>query len=119
MFEIRKSDTVEISKEICIILFIVKYLIFNAKIGEILDFWSKPLFINFKKGGFMGSTEDTAEEHKILLLPGDEIMLCSDGLHKTMPIDVLLEMIHLGTLDLKDRNENFDDNHSFIYIKVD
>lgn len=69
--------------------------------------------------GFMGSTEDTAEEHKILLLPGDEIMLCSDGLHKTMPIDVLLEMIHLGTLDLKDRNENFDDNHSFIYIKVD
>mgnify|MGYP006866331165 FL=1 len=36
-----------------------------------------------------------------------------------MPIDVLLEMIHLGTLDLKDRNENFDDNHSFIYIKVD
>lgn len=69
--------------------------------------------------GFMGSTEDTAEEHKILLLPGDEIMLCSDGLHKTMPIDVLLEMIHLGTLDLKDRNKNFDDNHSFIYIKVD
>ena len=38
--------------------------------------------------GFMGSTEDTAEEHKILLLPGDEIMLCSDGLHKTMPIEV-------------------------------
>ena len=53
MFEIRKSDTVEISKEICIILFIVKYLIFNAKIGEILYFWAKPLFINFKKGGFM------------------------------------------------------------------
>ena len=49
VFEIRKSDTVEISKEICIILFIVKYLIFNAKIGEILYFWAKPLFINFKK----------------------------------------------------------------------
>ena len=31
----------EISKEICIILFIVKYLIFNAKIGEILYFWGE------------------------------------------------------------------------------
>lgn len=68
--------------------------------------------------GFMGSTEDTAEEYKILLLPGDEIMLCSDGLHKTIPVEVLLEMIHLDTLDLKDRNKDFDDNHSFIYIKI-
>ena len=53
MFEIRKSDSVEISKEICIIVLIVKYLILNGKIGEILYFWGKGLFIKFKKGGFM------------------------------------------------------------------
>lgn len=45
MFEIRKSDTVEISKEICIILFIVKYLIFNAKIGEIFFIFGRNLYL--------------------------------------------------------------------------
>lgn len=68
--------------------------------------------------GFMGSPTDIADVSKIRLKDGDEIVLCSDGLHKSLPIDVLLEMIHTDTLELKDRNEDFNDNHSFIYIQI-
>lgn len=68
--------------------------------------------------GFMGSPDDVADEMEFTLLPDDEIILCSDGLHKAMPTEVLLEMIHTNTLELKERNEDFDDNHSFIYIRI-
>lgn len=68
--------------------------------------------------GFMGSPTDVAEEAELNLLPGDEILICSDGLYKSMPVDVLLEMIHTNTLELKDRNGDFDDNHSFIYVRI-
>ena len=66
--------------------------------------------------GFMGSPKDIADVSKIELKDGDEIVICSDGLHKSLPIDVLLEMINTDTLALQDRNEYFDDNHSFIYV---
>lgn len=68
--------------------------------------------------GFMGSPKDIADVSKIRLMDGDEIVICSDGLHKSLPIDVLLEMIYTDTLELKDRNEDFDDNHSFIYLQI-
>ena len=68
--------------------------------------------------GFMGSPKDIADVSKIELKDGDEIVICSDGLHKSLPIDVLLEMINTDTLALQDRNEDFDDNHSFIYVKI-
>lgn len=68
--------------------------------------------------GFMGSPTDETDEDKLELYPDDEIIICSDGLYKSMPVDVLLEMIHTNTLELKDRNEDFDDNHSFIYIRI-
>lgn len=68
--------------------------------------------------GFMGSPEDVVDEIELTLLPDDEIILCSDGIHKSMPVDVLLEMIHTNTLELKERNEDFDDNHSFIYVRI-
>lgn len=68
--------------------------------------------------GFMGSPEDVVDEIELTLLPDDEIILCSDGIHKTIPVDVLLEMIHTNTLELKERNEDFDDNHSFIYVRI-
>ena len=42
----------------------------------------------------------------------------SDGLHKSLPIDVLVDMINTDTFALKDRNDDFDDNHSFIYVKI-
>ncbi len=68
--------------------------------------------------GFMGSPTDIADVSKLELKPGDEIVICSDGLHKSLPVDVLVEMINTDTLALKDRNEDFDDNHSFIYVKI-
>lgn len=68
--------------------------------------------------GFMGSPTDEAEEHQLEILPEDEIIICSDGLYKSMPVDVLLEMIHTNTLELRERNEDFDDNHSFIYVRI-
>ena len=63
--------------------------------------------------GFMGSPKDIADVSKLELKPGDEIVICSDGLHKSLPIDVLVD-----TFALKDRNDDFDDNHSFIYVKI-
>ena len=68
--------------------------------------------------GFMGSPKDIADVSKLELKPGDEIVICSDGLHKSLPIDVLVDMINKDTFALKDRNADFDDNHSFIYVKI-
>lgn len=44
--------------------------------------------------GFMGSPKDIADVSKLELKPGDEIVICSDGLHKSLPIDVLVDMIN-------------------------
>lgn len=66
----------------------------------------------------MGSPKDIADVSKLELKPGDEIVICSDGLHKSLPIDVLVDMINKDTFALKDRNDDFDDNHSFIYVKI-
>lgn len=68
--------------------------------------------------GFMGSPKDIADVSKLELKPGDEIVICSDGLHKSLPIDVLVDMINKDTFALKDRNDDFDGNHSFIYVKI-
>ncbi len=68
--------------------------------------------------GLMGSSTDIADVSRLELMDGDELVICSDGLYKSMPIEVLVEMINTDTLALKERNEDFDDNHSFIYIKV-
>ena len=68
--------------------------------------------------GFMSSPKDIADVSKLELKPGDEIVICSDGLHKSLPIDVLVDMINKDTFALKDRNDDFDDNHSFIYVKI-
>lgn len=68
--------------------------------------------------GFMGSPKDIADVSNLELKPGDEIVICSDGLHKSLPIDVLVDMINKDTFALKDRNDDFDDNHSFIYVKI-
>ena len=37
--------------------------------------------------GFMGSPKDIADVSKIRLMDGDEIVICSDGLHKSLPIE--------------------------------
>ena len=64
----------------------------------------------------MGGQNDIVDECNFSVQKGDEIILCSDGLYKSIPVDVLLEMIHTNTLQLD--NCDFDDNHSYIYIQI-
>ena len=64
----------------------------------------------------MGSSEDKVDVVELNVMPGDEIILCSDGIHKEIPMDALIEMIHTNTLQLDD--SEFDDNNSFIYIRI-
>lgn len=64
----------------------------------------------------MGEPNDTVDEVELKTEVGDEIILCSDGIHKQIPIDALLEMIHTNTLQLE--ASEFYDNNSFIYIRI-
>lgn len=64
----------------------------------------------------MGSSEDKVDVVELNVMPGDEIILCSDGIHKEIPMDALIEMIHTNTLQLDD--SEFDDNNSFICIRI-
>lgn len=64
----------------------------------------------------MGDQDDAVDEVELNIEEGDEIILCSDGIHKEIPIESLLEMIHTNTLHLE--TSEFDDNNSFIYLKI-
>lgn len=64
----------------------------------------------------MGGVNDTVDQVELDVQPNDEIILCTDGIHKGIPIDALLEMIHTNTLQLED--SDFDDNNSFTYIRI-
>lgn len=64
----------------------------------------------------MGGVDDRVDKVDLDVQLNDEFILCSDGIHKSIPIDALLEMIHTDTLQLDD--SEFDDNNSFIYIKI-
>lgn len=66
----------------------------------------------------MGNETDTFEVKDIELQAGDEIIVCSDGLYRDCPVDCLVEMIRNNTLEIDKQNDMFDDNHSFIYIKI-
>lgn len=83
-----------------------------------LTFAQKERYGHIVSRAIMGGIEDAVDVKELKLLERDEFILCSDGIHKTIPVDVLLSMIHAGTLDIESRNEEFDDNHSFIYIKI-
>lgn len=64
----------------------------------------------------MGGENDNVDQVKLDVQPDDEIILCTDGIHKGIPIDALLEMIHTNTFQLDD--SEFDDNNSFTYIRI-
>lgn len=66
----------------------------------------------------MGAPEDEVDTTVLSVEKGDEFLICSDGIYNEIPIDVLLELIRLNTLQLEDRKDDFDDNHSFIYIEI-
>lgn len=66
----------------------------------------------------MGDENDTFDIKELDVHDGDELIVCSDGLHRDCPVECLPEMIHTKTMEYKNRNEEFNDNHSFVYIKL-
>lgn len=66
----------------------------------------------------MGNLSDVVDIVEQNVLPGDEILICSDGFHKEIPLPFLLEKLRTED-DFTIDNEKFIDNHSLIYFKLD
>lgn len=66
----------------------------------------------------MGNSTDVVEIVEQPVIPGDEILICSDGFHKEIPLPILLEKLRSEDSFHID-NEKFTDNHTLIYIKLD
>ena len=66
----------------------------------------------------MGHLSDVVDIVEQDVLPEDEILICSDGFHKEMPLPFLLEKLRTED-DFTIDNEKFIDNHSLIYFKLD
>ena len=66
----------------------------------------------------MGNESDTADVEDVPISEGDEILICSDGLYKKMPIDLVLMRLREKGKTFKIDGRKFDDNHSLIYAVV-
>ena len=66
----------------------------------------------------MGNSTDEVEIIERPVLPGDEVLICSDGFHKEIPLPILLEKLRIEE-DFRIDNEKFIDNHTLIYFKID
>lgn len=66
----------------------------------------------------MGDLSDKVQIENFALTTGDEILVCSDGLYKDMPEElVLMKLRQDGDRFCLD-GEKFDDNHSLIYAII-
>ena len=66
----------------------------------------------------MGNSTDVVEIVEQPVIHGDEILICSDGFHKEIPLPILLEKLRSDD-SFRIDNEKFTDNHTLIYIKLD
>lgn len=66
----------------------------------------------------MGNISDIVDTAEMEIRPGDEVLLCSDGFHKEIPLPFLLEKLRTED-NFSIENEKFTDNHSLIYFKLD
>lgn len=64
----------------------------------------------------MGNSTDDVEIIEQPVHPGDEVLICSDGFHKEIPLPILLEKLRSEDTFSID-NEKFDDNHTLIYFR--
>lgn len=66
----------------------------------------------------MGNSSDEVEIIEQPVFPGDEVLICSDGIHKEIPLPLLLEKLRTED-NFHIDNEKFVDNHTLIYLKLD
>ncbi len=66
----------------------------------------------------MGDVADTLEEATVSLTPGDEILVCSDGLYKGLPVESIPMRLRKGEEQFELDDEKFDDNYSLIYAII-
>lgn len=73
---------------------------------------------NIVRRAIMGSADDVVEECEISLLPGDELLICSDGLYKDMPVEIAIMKLRSEGDSFAVSNSKFEDNHSLIYATI-
>lgn len=66
----------------------------------------------------MGEESDIVDVEDVPISEGDEILVCSDGLYRNMPIDLALMKLRENGDAFKVDGRKFDDNHTLIYAVV-
>lgn len=104
-----------------------KEIIYQTEDHSMVNELSKVRSLNFderKKYGhiitrsIMGKADDRIDIYNTTLQSGDEILICTDGVYNDCPVDYLAESIRTGCFDIDKQNDNFDDNHSLIFITI-
>lgn len=83
-----------------------------------LSFEERERYGHIVTRAIMGNADDKVDICKMCIQPGDEFLLCTDGLYNDCPVDYLIESIRNERFDIDSQNDGFTDNHSFIYIKL-
>lgn len=83
-----------------------------------LTFEEKKKYGHLITRSLMGNDDDHVDIHTLTLQQGDEILVCTDGLYNDCPVDYLMESIRTECFDIDKQNEEFEDNHSLIYIAI-
>lgn len=83
-----------------------------------LSFEERERYGHIVTRAIMGNVDDNVDICKLSIQPGDEFLLCTDGLYNDCPVDYLMESIRTNRFDVDSQNERFADNHSLIYIKL-
>lgn len=66
----------------------------------------------------MGEESDIVDVEDVPISKGDEILVCSDGLYRNMPVDLALMKLRENGNAFRVDGRKFDDNHSLIYAVV-
>ena len=65
----------------------------------------------------MGNPSDVVDIIERDVMAGDEVLICSDGFHKEIPLPLLMEKLRSDDTFRID-NEKFIDNHTLIYFRI-
>ena len=73
---------------------------------------------NIVRRAIMGEVTDVVDCDDVEIRKGDEILICSDGLYKDMPVEAVLLRIRKEGDAFKVDGNKFEDNHTLIYAVV-